>query len=129
MRPRRTIHELLEEYRSHIDRVAPEDVEAIVDAGGVVVDTRDTADRTAEGVIPGSVHLPLSVLPWRADPDSEHRDPGVSDLDKPMIIVCNDGYSSSWAAATLVDMGFTQVGDLVGGHRGWVRSGRPVEHP
>ena len=44
-----------------------------------------------------------------------------------MILVCNEGYQSSLAAATLQDLGFARVTDLVGGFQAWRADGRPVE--
>jgi rhodanese-related sulfurtransferase len=78
-------------------------------------------------VIPGSVHIPLSVLYWRLDPTSGHDDPSLSDPTRQVILVCADGYSSSLAAATLRDLGFGRAIAVVGGFNGWVRSGLPVE--
>ncbi len=94
--------------------------------GAIVVDTRTGSDRRREGAIPGSVAVPLSVLLWRLDPASGAENPELSDLDGPKVIVCNDGYSSSWAAATLTDLGFTAMADLDGGFRAWVAAGLPV---
>lgn len=126
--PDRTpIDELLARYRSVIDRVGPDSARREAEAGAVIVDTRDTADRAAEGIIPGSVHLPLSVLLWRADPASAWSDERIADTDRRLIIVCNDGYSSSWAAATLKELGFGDVADLDGGYRAWARAGLPID--
>lgn len=122
---RTTIHEALEGYRRRIRRVEPEQLASTPEA--IVVDTREEQDRRAEGVIPGSIAIPLSVLLWRADPASPWRDDRISDLDAPLVVVCNDGYSSSWAASTLVDLGFRRAGDLSGGHRAWIAAGLPVD--
>ena len=59
-------------------------------------------------------------------------DPGAQrlqsagDVEQPLVVVCNGGYSSSLAAANLLALGFTAVGDLVGGHHAWVAAGLPV---
>ncbi len=96
-------------------------------AGGVtLIDIRELRYRLAEGVVPGSVHVPLSVLPWRADPSSEVADPRISDVDAPLILMCNDGYSSSLAADWLRKLGFGAVSDLDGGFRAWAAAGLPV---
>lgn len=78
-------------------------------------------------MVPGSVHVPLSVLYWRLDPTSGHDDKALSDRDRRVIIVCADGYSSSLAAATLRDLGFSRATDLDGGFRAWAAAGLPVE--
>ncbi len=125
MRLRRTSAELLAEARSRIDRLDP--AEASVRSGLVFVDTRDSGDRSREGVIPGSVWVPRSVLEWRVDPEAERSDPRVSDPGLNLVVVCNDGYSSSLDAARLREMGFDHAADLIGGFRAWKAAGLPVE--
>lgn len=51
----------------------------------------------------------------------------MSDLDRTIILLCNEGYSSSLAAASLRDLGFRQPGDVLGGFFAWVNAGLPVE--
>jgi rhodanese-related sulfurtransferase len=81
------------------------------------VDTRSTDERERTGVIPGSKHVPLSVLPWRADQTSEWRDDELA--GRRLCLVCQHGESSSLAAASLVDLG-VDAGDLIGGYEAWV---------
>jgi rhodanese-related sulfurtransferase len=97
---------VLAEARSRIVRYTPE--EARADPELVVVDTRSADERDRDGVIPGSKHLPLSVLPWRTDDLAGRR----------VCLVCAHGYSSSLAAALLVELG-VDAGDLVGGFEAW----------
>jgi rhodanese-related sulfurtransferase len=94
--------------------------------GALVVDTRSGDDRRETGTIPGSVHVPLSVLFWRLDPSSGHNDPALSDLGRPIVLICAHGYSSSLAAATLRDLGFASVADVIGGFEAWSAAGLPV---
>ena len=122
-----TIDELLASARARIDRLTPADVLAEAAEGALVIDTRCAEARTARGVIPGSVHVPLSVLFWRLDPTSGHDDKALSDRARRVILVCADGYSSSLAAATLRDLGFAHSADLDGGFNGWLAAGLPVE--
>ena len=122
-----TVADLLEAARARIERLEPVAAHDAVAGGAVIVDTRCAEARQASGVIPGSVHVPLSVLYWRLDPTSGHDDPSLSDPTRQVILVCADGYSSSLAAATLHDLGFARATDVVGGFNGWVRSGLPVE--
>lgn len=123
----RTAAELLDQARSRIERLEPTDLAA--DRRRVVVDIRDSADRAAEGVIPGSMWIPRTVLEWRVDPTSEMPDPRIADPTLHLVVVCNDGYSSSLAAATLRDMGFEHAADLIGGFRAWKAAGLPVVQP
>jgi rhodanese-related sulfurtransferase len=122
----KTIAEVLEAARSRITRYSPEAALAAAQTGAVIIDTRSSGDVDREGSIPGSVYIHRNVLEWRCDVSSGHADPRVSNPDAPVIVVCNDGYSSSLAAASLVELGFTRAGDLEGGFRGWVKAGLPV---
>jgi rhodanese-related sulfurtransferase len=89
----------------------------------VIVDLRSHDERAREGVIPGSVHVPRSVLEWRVDADSGFANPRVSDRELELILVCEEGYSSSLAAASLQELGCTQVADLIGGFQAWRDAG------
>ena len=124
---RTTVREFLKSARDVIDRVTPEEVHAAHAAGARIVDTRDHTDRQAEGVIPGSIPIPPSVLPWRVDPEAKFTNDRVNDLDGHLVIVRNDGYSSNWVAAALVGLGFTSISDLKCGLREWAAFGLPIE--
>ena len=122
----RTIDGLLAEARGRIERLAPGAAYRAVSDGALLVDTRCGDDRRRAGIIPGSVHVPLSVLFWRLDPSSGYDDPALSDPARPVILICAHGFSSSLAAATLHDLGFASVGDVVGGFEAWSAAGLPV---
>jgi rhodanese-related sulfurtransferase len=66
------------------------------------------------------------VLEWRLDPASGHCDPALADLDRRVILVCDEGYQSSLAAATLQDLGLRRATDLEGGFQAWRAAGLPV---
>lgn len=122
-----TIDDLLEAARARLDRLDPAEAAEAVESGALIIDTRCAEARRASGVIPGSVHVPLSVLYWRFDHTSGHADESLADRDRQFILVCADGYSSSLAAATLCDLGFSRATDLAGGFNGWLAAGMPVE--
>lgn len=127
-----TVHDLVFEARSSIRRIRPDALAAALASASsapLVLDTRTHTDRVRFGVIPGSVHVPRTVLEWHVDPANGHRHPAVRSYDQPMVVVCNGGYSSSLAAHTLQRLGFSDVADLVGGHHAWVAAGLPVETP
>lgn len=125
---RKTIDDLLAESRSRLDRLSPEEALAAQGDGALLVDTRSHEERRRSGVIPGSLHIPLSVLPWRLDPaaDPEFRSPYVEGLDQHIVLVCAHGHSSSLAAAMLQDLGFTRATDLDGGVAAWQDLGLPL---
>lgn len=108
-------------------RVAAADLGAAIDAGALVVDTRPAWQRDRDGLLPGAVVVDRNVLEWRLDPTSPHRLSGMDDPSRPVIVMCDEGYSSSLAAASLADLGLTNVTDLVGGYQAWLahRSATP----
>ena len=122
-----TIGQLLAAARARLDRLDPAAAQREAASGALIVDTRCGEARRTTGVIPGSVHVPLSVLFWRLDPTSGHDDRALSDPTRRVVLVCADGYSSSLAAATLQDIGFARATDLDGGFNGWVAAGLPVD--
>jgi rhodanese-related sulfurtransferase len=124
---RTTIDDLLADARTRIDRVSAEDAAAEMTDGALLVDIRSESQRAEDGVIPGAIYHPRNVLEWRMDPASGHDDPAVGGVDRRVIVVCNEGYQSSLAAATLRDIGFTRAADLVGGFQAWRGAGLPVE--
>lgn len=129
MPERRTIDELLAEARARLDRLEPAAALAAQGEGALLVDLRCADQRRESGVVPGSVHVPLSVLYWRLDPASGFDDPRLSDLARHVVLLCADGYSSSIAAATLQDLGFQRATDVIGGVTGWHAAGLPLEAP
>ena len=126
MSQRRTIGALLDEARSRLERLEPQAAFQAQNEGALIVDTRCAELRRDDGVIPGSVHVPLSVLYWRLDATSGHADPELTDTDRRIVLCCAHGYSSSLAAATLRDLGFSRATDIVGGYEAWVAAGLPV---
>jgi rhodanese-related sulfurtransferase len=125
---RKTIDDLLAEARARLERVDPEQARDAVDAGALIVDIRQQPQRASDGVVPGAVYYPRNVLEWRADPASDASDPAIAgDLDRQVIVMCDAGYASSLAAATLQDMGFTHATDMDGGFQAWRAAGLPVE--
>ncbi len=124
---RRTVDELLAEAQHRIaPRLEPAEALQALQAGALIVDLRCTDVRQRHGIIPGSLHIPRSVLEWRFDPESESRNPELEDLERHIVLMCADGYSSSLAAASLRQLGFRRTTDLVGGFNGWKREGLPV---
>lgn len=126
MTARTTIDELVAEARSRIERLEPAAAFDAAQAGAQIVDIRQDTSRIRDGIIPGSLHLPRTVLEWRVDPDSPWRNPHVGDLDRQLILVCEHGFSSSLAAASLVTLGFARAGDVVGGYEAWRDAGLPT---
>jgi len=115
---------LLAQARRRLDRVPPESLAKELAAGAILIDTRPIEQRQRDGELPGATVVDRNVLEWRLDPTSPHRLPIATDPNTRFIIVCNEGYSSSLAAATLQQLGLRFATDLIGGFQAW-RSVQP----
>lgn len=113
------IDELLNQARARLDRVQPHALETERRAGAIVIDTRPAEQRQRDGDLPDAIVIDRNVLEWRLDPTSAHHIPEITGYDIRVIIVCNEGYSSSLAAATLRDIGLHRATDLAGGYQAW----------
>jgi rhodanese-related sulfurtransferase len=120
-----TIDTLLAAARARIRRYEPAEALAATEDGAVLIDIRSTEARLRHGVVPGAVHIPRTVLEWRLDPTSMWRNEHV-DARRALIVLCDHGYSSSLAAAGLLDLGLTGAGDVVGGFEAWAAAGLPT---
>lgn len=116
-----TINERLEHARARLDRVPVESLEDEIAAGAVVVDIRPAAQRSTDGTLAGALVIDRNVLEWRLARSSEHRALDVGDGQR-VIVVCNEGYQSSLAAATLKDLGIAEATDLIGGFQAYLGS-------
>ncbi|MGI8520186.1 MAG: rhodanese-like domain-containing protein [Actinomycetota bacterium] len=81
------------------------------------MDIRSQDHRLKEGTVPGSVHLPLRVLEWRADPGSAYQDSSIQSFDDHLMLICREGFSSSLAARRLQQLGFWRATDVIGGSK------------
>jgi rhodanese-related sulfurtransferase len=111
----RTIDDVLADARAQLARLSPAEAAAAMRDGAVLVDIRPAAQRAAEGEIPGALIIERNVLEWRFDPESDARLP-VADYDLQVIVFCSEGYTSSLAAAALLDLGLRRATDVVGGY-------------
>ena len=111
--------ELLADARRRIRREGPERLDSVWAEGGIVVDIRPEGQRASEGDLDWAIIIERNVLEWRLDLNGSHHIPEVRDYDQQVVVVCSEGYASSLAAASLVDMGFTRAGDLIGGYAAW----------
>ena len=123
---RKTIQEVLDSARGRLVRLTPAQAQNAWGAGAVVVDIRPAAQRAAEGELPGALVIERNVLEWRFDPASDaHLDIAAYDLQ--VIVLCQEGYTSSLAAASLQDLGIDRATDVIGGYAAWRDSGLPLD--
>ena len=122
-----TVEELLDRARRDLVRVEPEQAAAELAGGALLVDIRPTDQRSEGGDIPGATVIDRNVLEWRLAPDSQWRIATVAGPDTRVIVLCNEGFSSSLAAATLKELGLVNATDVIGGFQAWKAAGLPVE--
>jgi rhodanese-related sulfurtransferase len=122
------VEDLLDEARAGLARLTPaEALEAMRRGEAVVVDIREQERRDRDGRVPGAVEIDRNVLEWRCAPESEWRDERVSDRARVVVLMCNEGYQSSLAAASLQRLGLPRATDMDGGFQRWLADGLPVE--
>ncbi|WP_083213429.1 rhodanese-like domain-containing protein [Mycobacterium malmoense] len=107
---------VLRSARRRLRRLRAAEVPDALRRGAVLVDIRPQAQRLREGEIPGALVIERNVLEWRCDPTSEARLPEAVGDDVAWVIVCSEGYTSSLAAAALLDIGLHRATDVIGGY-------------
>jgi rhodanese-related sulfurtransferase len=120
------VDRMLAEVRLGLRRVDAPQAKLIQEEGGLLVDIRPAAQRAEFGEIPGALIVERNNLEWRLDPAGSHRVPEAADPARPIVIVCQEGYASSFAAASVLALGRTSVTDLDGGFVAWRDSGLPT---
>jgi rhodanese-related sulfurtransferase len=123
------VQQLLEDARAYLERLSPEAAFAQMRAGALLIDIRSGRQRERDGVIPGSRFIERNVLEWRCDPESPWRDRSVAQTRRRLILICDEGYQSSLAAATLQELGLPDATDVIGGFQAWRAEGLPIQRP
>lgn len=122
-----TLDELLNRARQDLVRIEPQQAAAEFASGALLVDIRPADQRSNGGAIPGATVIDRNVLEWRLALDSRWRIDAVAGPDTRVIVLCNEGFSSSLAAATLKELGLVNATDVIGGFQAWKAAGLPVE--
>jgi rhodanese-related sulfurtransferase len=123
-RPALSIDALLADARQGLRRLAPGEAHDAAASGAVLVDIRPFEQRERDGVISGALVIDRNILEWRLDPKSGFKDASVDDHQQ-VVVICNEGYSSSLAAATLRLLG-RDATDVIGEFQNWLACGLPV---
>ncbi|MFC6087064.1 rhodanese-like domain-containing protein [Sphaerisporangium aureirubrum] len=119
------IDEYLETARKGLRRLTPREAWAAVSSGAYLVDTRPESQRRRDGEVPGAVVVERNQLEWRLDPLCEARIPEATSPAVRWIVLCDQGYSSSLAAAVLRRIGLAHATDVIGGFQAWRAAGMP----
>ena len=117
--------DLLAEARSGLVRLSPNEANEAAAAGAILIDIRSDTQRAADGLIPDAAFVSRNVLEWRLDPASPHRDPQLARHDRKVILICDEGFQSSLAAANVCRLGL-DASDVIGGFQAWREAGLPV---
>jgi rhodanese-related sulfurtransferase len=120
------VDDLLAEARASLQRLTPAQAASAASAGALLIDIRADHQRERDGLIPGAHVVSRNVLEWRRDPRCEHRDPALAQPEALVVIVCDEGYQSSLAAAIVQRLGIPRATDLIGGFQAWRAAGLPV---
>ncbi|KAH9961931.1 Rhodanese-like domain-containing protein [Russula dissimulans] len=129
----RGIDEILATERTRLHRLLPQQAlaelrDADIKVPVLLVDIRPAAQRATYGQIPGAMIIERNVLEWRFDPRSlDGRLDIATRYDLRVIVLCQEGYTSSLAAAALQDVGLLNATDVIGGFKAWKEAGLPVE--
>lgn len=124
-----TIDHLLAAARASLRRLEPAEAADAAGSGARLVDTRPGLQRQADGEIPGAIVIERNHLEWRLDPTSAGRIPEATNHDIVWIVLCDEGYSSSLAAASLQRLGLQNATDVIGGFQAWKAAGLPIIAP
>ncbi|MEV2248582.1 rhodanese-like domain-containing protein [Streptomyces sp. NPDC049970] len=122
------IDQLLDRIRADYARIGPEEAAVAASEGALLVDIRYAALRERDGLIPGALVVERNELEWRLDPLGSHRAPEAVSHDLHIVVICNEGYASSLAVASLRQLGLHRATDLTGGFQAWRAAGLPVTH-
>jgi len=123
------VEEMLADARSRLDRLSPRDAyKEVLWADALLVDIRPEAQRAQEGEVHESLRplvIERNVLEWRFDPSSSARIPEAA-YDARVIVLCQEGYTSSLAADALQRLGISRATDVIGGFQAWQAANLPV---
>jgi molybdopterin/thiamine biosynthesis adenylyltransferase/rhodanese-related sulfurtransferase len=109
--------DLLQGLRAEIDEIQPPEAAARADAP-VFVDVREQDEWDVER-IPGALHLTRGRLESRIER-------AVPNKEAPIVVYCESGTRSLFAARTLEELGYENVQNLAGGIVEWKRAGLPL---
>jgi rhodanese-related sulfurtransferase len=122
------VEDLLSEARAGLERLTPAAaLEAAQHGDAVIVDIREEDRRARDGRVPGAIEIERNVLEWRCAPESDWRDERLCDPQRIVVVMCNQGYQSSLAAANLQRLGLPRATDMDGGFQRWRAEGLPLE--
>ena len=122
------VDDLLDDSRSRLERVSARAAyQEVLFGRATLVDIRPQGQREQEGEVHphlAPVVIERNVLEWRLDPRHPSSLP-IADLGLRVILVCQEGYTSSLAADVLLRLGIHRSTDIIGGFAAWRSAGLP----
>ncbi|MFW6721583.1 rhodanese-like domain-containing protein [Streptomyces sp. MAR4 CNY-716] len=115
--------------RTTLERLTPRQAYTALADGAVLADTRPEFQRRASGTVPGALLMERNHLEWRCDPAGGASVAEATGTDAHWIVMCDEGYASSLAAASLRSLGLARATDLIGGFQAWRAAALPVTLP
>ena len=121
--PMANMRDLLSSVKSQIKEIDTEEAEKLIDSSApiVLLDVRES-DEYEQGAIPGALHIPRGFLEFQSEGK-------LPDKNTPILIYCESGGRSAFAAKTLLDLGYSKVQSLAGGFGKWKNEGKPWQAP
>ncbi len=113
------------EARAKVEEISTAEVELIVGDPVLFLDVREPGE-VREGHLPNALNIPRGLLEAKADFDFPHREERLQDRDQGVIVYCASGMRSLLAAATMQEMGFSNVKSMTGGFVAWKSEGREI---
>lgn len=118
--------QLAAQAQSRIRNLSPDDVHAAMGEDEItLIDVRESEELVSTGRIDGAVHIPRGMLEFVADPGSPYFNDVLSPKNS-LVITCASGLRSALATETLQELGFSDVANMSGGVKEWIRQGLPV---
>jgi len=114
------------EARTKVEEISTDEVVALTRGGNVLLlDVREPGE-VREGHLSGAVNVPRGLLEAKADLSYPHREPCLENREQCLVVYCASGVRSLLAAATLQEMGFSDVKSMAGGFAAWQTEGKEV---
>ncbi len=111
----------LAELRAAVREVTPREALALQVRGAALIDVRE-ADEIAQGSPPGAYRLGRGFLELKIED-------AVPDFEQEVVVMCNSGVRSLFAAEDLMRLGYAKLFNMVGGFARWKNEGLPMEIP
>ena len=116
-----SFRDLLAQAKSAITEVDTADAASRIERGVVVLDVREP-DEYEQGALPNALHIPRGHLEAQIETK-------IVDKAAPVVVYCAGGVRSAFAAKTLAELGYTDVGSMAGGFGKWKDEGRAWRTP